>query len=175
LHWFRHELECLPLLIAHVKGGIAILPGRHPPFTLRALSGQPMAAILKTLPVRFARGQMERFLGIGCKSFCVYFFTLGRGRPKRPEPVTQLYFAHQGIILGHFEIAGIVQNCGQLPKLTTLDGGPSGWQIKPDRWVAVCRPPFHKSEETLYHGGFRGWRYFDIDDYRQSIEAKVRL
>jgi hypothetical protein len=41
-----------------------------------------MTAILKTLPTRFARGQLERFLGLGSEPcFTVYFFTLGRGRP----------------------------------------------------------------------------------------------
>jgi hypothetical protein len=134
-----------------------------------------MTAILKTLPVRFARGEMERFLGMDGKPFCVYFFTLGRGRPQRPDPVTQIYFTHRSVILGHFEIAEIVQNKGQLPLLTTLDGAPSDWQIKPDRWVAVCRPPFHPLEAKTYHTGFRGWRYFDLQNYRGTLDSKVPL
>lgn len=136
-----------------------------------------MTAILKTLPVRFARGELERFLGVGegNKPFCLYYFTLGRGRPQRPDPVTQIYFTHRGVIIGHFEIEEIVQNKGQLPLLTTLDGEPSDWQIQPDRWVAVCRPPFHRLEEETFHTGFRGWRYFDLKAYTGTLESKVNL
>jgi hypothetical protein len=114
-----------------------------------------MSAILKTLPIRFARGQLERFLGAGCNPcFTRYYFTLGRGRPKQSNP-TQLYFTHSGRIIGYFDIEEIVQNVGQLPKLTTLDGDPSQWQIKGDAWVAVCRPPFCRLSERVYHEGFR--------------------
>lgn len=135
-----------------------------------------MNAILKTLPTRFARGQLERFFGLDRDpAFCVYYFTLGRGRPKRPEPVTELWFTHLSVILGHFEIEEIVQNKGQLPLLTTLDGKPSEWQIKPDRWVAVCRPPFHRQSEKLFHSGFRGWRYFDVAAYSKTLDAKIPI
>jgi hypothetical protein len=134
-----------------------------------------MSAILKTLPVRFARGQLTRFLGSdGKPCFTMYYFTLGRGRPKHSNP-TEIYFTHRGRILGYFEIAEIVQNVGQLPKLTTLDGDPSQWQIKGDAWVAVCRPPFHAMSERVYHEGFRGWRYFDLEKYRGTVEAKVHI
>ncbi len=137
-----------------------------------------MAAILKTLPVRFARGELEKFFGAddqGNEHFCNYFFTLGRGRPQRPEPVNELYFTHQSVIIGHFAIEEIVQNKGQLPLLTTLDGEPSEWQIKPDRWVAVCSPPFHRLQETIYHSGFRGWRYFDLAAYAATLDSKIPL
>lgn len=154
---------------------------RMPPLVVPARtfeSVEIMTAILKTLPTRFARGQLEKFFGAGDQGnehFCAYYFTLGRGRPQRPEPVTQLYFTHSGIVLGFFAIKEIVQNKGQLPLLTTLDGDPSEWQIKPDRWVAVCHAPFHRLKERLYHTGFQGWRYFDLKSYRASLESKVRL
>lgn len=137
-----------------------------------------MTAILKTLPTRFARGQLEKFFGAhdqGNEHFCNYYFTLGRGRPQRPDSVTQLYFTHQGRILGYFEIKEIVQNKGQLPLLTTLDGNPSEWQIKPDRWVAVCPAPFHRLEEQIFYTGFQGWRYFDLEAYSTRLESKVQL
>ena len=134
-----------------------------------------MASIIKTLPARFARGQLERFFGIDGPPFCVYYFTLGRGRPKRPDPVTQLYFTHLGRILGHFDITEIVQNKGQLPLLTTLDGEPSEWQIKPDRWVAVCQPPFYPLEDKIFHTGFRGFRYFDLAAYRGTLDSKIPI
>lgn len=85
------------------------------------------------------------------------------------------HFTHRGVLLGHFDVGVVVQNVGQLPKMTTMDGDPSEWQIKPDRWVAVCVPPFHKLEETLYHEAFRGWRYFNVELYRHSLGAKVRI
>jgi hypothetical protein len=141
-----------------------------------------MKAILKTLPARFARGQLERFLS----TFNHYYFTLGRGRPKQSDP-TELYFTHCGRIIGHFEIESIVRNAGdlrdgarqegsvELPKLTTLDGGASAWQIPPGNWVAVCRPPFHRLKQRIYHEGFRGWRYFDLESYRGSVGSKIRI
>lgn len=137
-----------------------------------------MTAILKSLPTRFARGQLEKFFGAGDQGnphWCVYFFSLGRGRPRRPDPVTELFFTHAGVIIGHFDVKEIVQNKGQLPKLTTLDGEPSEWQIKPDRWVAVCRPPFHRLAEKVFHSGFQGWRYFDLAKYSSTMDSKVRL
>lgn len=137
-----------------------------------------MSAIIKTLPSRFARGQLDKFFGPddqGNANFCAYYFTLGRGRPQRPEPVTQLYFTHRGRVLGHFVIQEIVQNKGQLPLLTTLDGDPSEWQIKPDRWVAVCRPPFLRLKKKVFHRGFQGWRYFDLGKYRRTLDSKVNL
>lgn len=46
-----------------------------------------MSAILKTLPVRFARGELKRFFGMdGKPCFTIYYFTLGRGRPKQSNP-----------------------------------------------------------------------------------------
>jgi len=68
-----------------------------------------------------------------------------------------------------------VQNVGQLPKLTNMDGDPSAWQIKGDAWVAVCPPPFHRLEEKIYHDGFRGWRYFDLATYRGTLGSKIRI
>ena len=133
-----------------------------------------MSAIIKTLPTRFARGHLERFFGLdGKPCFNRYFFTLGRGRPKRE--ISQLYFTHRGRIIGHFAIAEIVQNAGQLPKLTTLDGKPSEWQIKADAWVAVCDPPFRRLTEKLYFSGFRGFRYFDLDSYKGTLDAKIKI
>lgn len=132
-----------------------------------------MPAILKTLPTRFARGKIQEFLSC---PFAHFYFTCGLGRPQRPG-IDQLYFTHQGIIIGHFDIEGIVRNEGQLPLLTTLDGNPSEWQIKPMRWVAICCPPFHPLEEEgeLFHEPFRGWRYFDLAAYRGTIDARIRL
>lgn len=147
-------------------------------------------AIIKTLPGRFARGHLDRFFGTTEKPcFTTYYFTLGRGRPSKADQpghssatkldgwfgIDQLYFSHQGILIGWFYVNIIVQNVGQLPLLTTLDGAPSEWQIKPDRWVAVCTPPFFRLKEKLYHEAFRGWRYFDLAAYRGSTESKVRL
>ena len=134
-----------------------------------------MTAILKTLPTRFARGEIERFFGLdGKPCWTMYYFTLGRGRPQRYTPL-QLYFTHKGIIVGHFAIAEIVQNAGQLPKLTNMDGDPSAWQIPGDAWVAICQPPFVKLEEKIFHEGFRGWRYFDLQKYRGTVGSKVRI
>ncbi len=137
-----------------------------------------MGAILKTLPTRFARGDIERFLGLGAKkpAWCNYYFTLGRGRPRRDGfTLRQLYFTHKGIVIGYFDVAEVVQNVGQLPQLTNMDGDPSAWQIPGDAWVAVCPPPFHPLRDRVFHHGFQGWRYFDLQKYRSSLDARIRL
>jgi hypothetical protein len=134
-----------------------------------------MTAILKTLPARFARGEIKRFFGIdGKPCWTTYYFTLGRGRPKRYTP-DHLYFTHKGRLLGHFAIMEIVQNVGQLPLLTNMDGDPSAWQIKGDAWVAICQPPFVLLKKKIFHDGFQGWRYFDLETYSQTIGAKLRI
>jgi hypothetical protein len=135
-----------------------------------------MIAILKTLPARFARGEIQRFFGLdGKPCWTTYYFTLARGKPRLIPQPEKLYFTHKGIVLGHFVIAEIVQNAGQLPKLTNMDGDPSAWQIPPDAWVAVCPPPFHPLKLRIYHTGFQGWRYFDLDAYRKTMGAKLRI
>lgn len=140
-----------------------------------------MAALLKTLPTRFARGKIQEFLSC---PFGRFYFTLGRGKPQRfaapyPQPrgVDQIYFTHQSVILGHFDIEGIIRNEGQLPLLTTLDGKPSEWQIKLMNWVAICYPPFQPLDalSAVYHESFRGWRYFDLESYRGTPAARIRL
>jgi len=131
---------------------------------------QRMTAIVKTLPAWFARGQIDKFL---TARFVHFYFTLGRGRP-RIQPAS-LFLTHKGVLLGSFDVEEVCRNEGQLPKLTTLDGEPSDWQIKPDRYVAVCAPPFHRLEEQLCHVGFRGWRYFDLEAYRKTLDSRVTL
>jgi hypothetical protein len=130
-----------------------------------------VTAILKTWP---AFMPPEKVLEVFTHQWAVFYFTLGRGKPK-DAGVNQIYYTHRGRILGHFDIGEIVQNVGQLPKLTAIDGTESEWQIRGDAWVAVCPPPFHRLEEKLYHEGFRGWRYFDLEKFRGTLESKVRL
>jgi hypothetical protein len=134
-----------------------------------------VTGIIKTLPVRFARGDIERFFGLdGKPCWTTYYFTLGRNRPKRVTP-EQLYFTHKGLVVGYFRIADIVRNAGQLPLLTNMDGDPSAWQLKTEAWGAVCEPPFHRLKEKIFFGGFQGWRFFDLETYRRTLDAIVRI
>lgn len=102
-----------------------------------------------------------------------FFFTLGRGKPQ--HKIEKLWFTHRGRVVGHFDVIAVVQNDGGLPRLRRLDGEPSEWQIKPDRFVAVCSPPVHLLKEKVYFEGFRGWRYFDLETYRTTPDARMRL
>src|SRR5579864_9833765 len=103
-----------------------------------------MTAIIKTWPAFFtSRKTREVFT----HEWASFFFTLGRGRPKM-TPI-EIYFTHRGRILGHFAIAEVVRNEGQLPKLRSIAERESEWQIRPDAWVAVCPPPFMPLEEPL--------------------------
>lgn len=128
-----------------------------------------MAAIIKTWPAFMPQPRVREAFS----SFAVFYFTIGRGKPARQ--IDRLFFTHQGLILGSFAITEIVQNVGQLPKLRAISGEESEWQIRPDSWVAICDPPFDALTERIYHDGFRGFRYFDLEAYRRTIDSKVRV
>lgn len=129
-----------------------------------------MTAILKTWPSFMPP---KKVLEVFTHDWGWFYFTLGRGKPKQPP--SELWYTHRGRILGYFGIEEIVQNVGQLPKLRSISNQESEWQIRGDAWVAICPPPFHRLKEKLYHGGFRGWRYFSIEDFRVTMESKVRI
>lgn len=95
-----------------------------------------------------------------------FIFNLGRGCPQRP--VGRLYFVFKGRVLGWFAIESFQQNVGQFEGYSKMF---SGWS--PARWVMVCQPPFTRIKERIYKRGFQGWRYFDLEAYRNSSEAKM--
>ena len=106
--------------------------------------------------------------------WALFYFTLGKGKPK--QSVERLWFTHQDELLGSFKVKEIVCNVGQLPKLRSLDNRESEWQIKRDRYVAICPGPFEWVQgDTIYYGSFRGFRYFDFAVYSQTMEAKIPL
>jgi len=128
-----------------------------------------MPDILKTWPGFMERWKVEKLFA---QKFVHFYFSVGRGMPK--QYVYRIWFTHQGEILGCFDVDCIVKNDGSLPKLRSLSNRLSEWQFKPDIYVAICTPPFDRVEgEKVFHAGFRGWRYFDFDTYKQSLEAKV--
>jgi hypothetical protein len=127
-------------------------------------------AILKTWPAFMAS---RKTLEVFSHEWTTFYFSLGRGKPTRP--VSQLWFTHRGRILGNFEIAEIVKNAGQLPKLRSLSNEVSEWQIKRDNWVAICFEPIVRLKENIYYCGFRGWRYFDLKSYRLLQESRILL
>jgi len=129
-----------------------------------------VAAIIKTWPSFMPRKRVREAF---THDWGRFYFTIGRGKPAKPVEI--LFYTHKGVILGHFEISEIVQNVGQLPRLRSISGDFSEWQIKLGNWVAICDPPFHFLKERLYHDGFRGFRYFDLDAYRGTVDSKVRI
>ena len=129
-----------------------------------------MIAIIKTWPAFMTT---KHTLEVFRHDWAQFYFSLGRGKPVHtPE---QLYFTHRGRILGHFNISEIVRNEGQLPKLESLSGETSEWQIGWRNWVAICRKPIKLLGEKLYYMPFRGWRYFDLEKHRGSLDSKIRL
>jgi hypothetical protein len=130
-----------------------------------------MTAIIKTWPALMPR---HKVLEVFHHDWGQFYFTLGRGRPK--EEISELWYTHQGTILGYFKITKIVRNLGNnLPKLTSISGEESEWQIKLMNWVAVCDPPFVPAPERTYHDSFRGWHYFSWESHCKSPYAKVRI
>jgi len=129
-----------------------------------------MSAIIKTWP---AFMPPKKVLEVFTHDWGRFYFSVGRGRPK--QDVTHIWFTHRGRILGSFHVEQIVQNDGSLPKLHSISGETSEWQFKPDVWVAICRPPLERLQEKLYYSGFRGWRYFDLQKFRGTLDAKIRV
>lgn len=129
-----------------------------------------MTAILKTWPAFMTP---QKTLEIFTHDWGHFYFTLGRGRPKRDPD--QIWHTHRSRILGYHSVFQLVRNDGSLPKLRSLSDEESEWQIKGDNWVLICLPPFHQLKEKIYHSGFRGWRYFDLESYRRTIDAKIRM
>lgn len=54
--------------------------------------------------------------------------------------------------------------------------GDREWQIKRDRYVAICPGPYVPLEgEHVYYDSFRGFHYFDLDSYRDTLEARIPI
>lgn len=128
--------------------------------------------IIKTWPAIVAPDVVARIFSPK-GSFARYYFTIGRGKPK--QKIERMWFTYRGRILGSLAVEEIVCNDGSLPRLNRLDGQPSEWQIAKDAWVAVCVPGCERPAERVYMSGFRGFRYFDYDAYRWSLEARCRV
>lgn len=131
-----------------------------------------MAEIIKTWPANVDARTVAHIFGDECV-FATFYFTLGRGKPK--QPVDRLWFTYQGRILGSFKVLEIKQNDGSLPKLRSITDEESEWQIRPDHWVAICKGPMERLTDRVFMSGFRGYRYFDLNEYRKTNEAKVRI
>jgi len=130
-----------------------------------------MTAILKTWPAFMPR---EKVLEVFNHEWGTFYFTLGKGKPQ--QEISELWYTHRGEIIGYFRIRKLVRNLGDnLPKLESITGEVSEWQIKLMNWVAVCEPPFVPAPERAYHEAFRGWHYFDFAAYTKTPFAKVRI
>ena len=133
-----------------------------------------MTAILKTWPSFMERSKV---LEVFNHDWGTFYFTLGRGKPQKE--ISELWYTHRGEIIGHFSVGTVVRNMGDnLPRLRSITGEVSEWQSKLMNWVALCPPPFfplHKAYGRIFHEAFRGWRYFDLESYRSTIDAKIRL
>jgi len=131
-----------------------------------------MADIIKTWPANIdPRSVAALFSEEAC--FSMYYFTLGRGKPK--AEIDRIWWTYQGRIIGSFRVNRIVVNDGTLPRLGRVDGGESAWQIKKDAKVAICPGPCERLKERLFMQGFRGWRYFDLAAYRETAESRMQL
>ena len=132
-----------------------------------------MADIIKTWPSCVSARSTARIFSSNLPPFRVFYFTLGRGMPK--QQIERLWFTYQGRIVGWFPVEEIIVNVGQIPALNRLDGGESEWQIKKDAKVAICTPPCVRLKERLFMDGFRGYRYFDLDEWRENPLSRHRI
>lgn len=106
-------------------------------------------------------------------SFARYYFTVGRGNPK--QKIERMWFTYRGRILGSLAVEEIVCSDGSLPRLNRLDGQPSEWQIAKDAWVAVCVPGCQRPPVRAWMSGFRGFRYFNFEEYWGTPEARCKV
>lgn len=132
-----------------------------------------MAEIIKTWPAWAEARKVAQMFSAKTSCFARYYFILGRGKPALP--ITRIWYTWRGRILGSFEVAEIVCNVGQIPKLWSLSGEESEWQIPKDRYVAICIVGCERLKERIFMSGFRGWRYFDLESYRSTSESRHRL
>jgi hypothetical protein len=138
-----------------------------------------MADVIKTWPGYMDREKVMRIFTLSSherwRPDDRYYFVIGKGKPK--QTIERLWFVHQGEILGCFVVDSVQCNVGEFPKLRSLENRESEWQIKPDRWVAICKGPFLPltGDEPVYHDAFRGFRYFDFNSYIQTMEAKIPI
>src|SRR5205807_3050368 len=127
--------------------------------------------------------ERRKVMSIFTHSWGNFYFSLGRGRPK--QEIEHVWYTHQGSILGKFTIAEIVFNENELtlPRLRSLSNRESQWQFRPGIYVMVCAGPFVPLSEVpgvedggeVFHDSFRGWRYFNFDEYRNSPEAFINI
>jgi len=131
--------------------------------------------IIKTWPANVSARTVAHIFRphiFGEQGWSEYYFTLGRGKPQKP--IGRLFFTWRGRILGSFIVDRVVINDGSLPRLSHLDGEESDWQIKPDRWVAICCCDCVPLKERVFMGGFRGWRYFSLQEFKETPESRFR-
>ena len=131
-----------------------------------------MADIIKTWPAFMDRRKVK---AIFSSPFAMFYFVVGKGKPK--QAIERMWFTHQGEILGSFKVQEIVCNVGDnIPKLRSLENRDSEWQIKRDRWVALCPGPFTWLKgEPVYHDSFRGFHYFNFEEYSQTMESRIAV
>lgn len=131
-----------------------------------------MADIIKAWPSQMAARKVAAIFSPEGR-WNRYYFSVGRGKPR--QPVERIWFTWRGRILGHFEVESIVCNDGTLPTLRSLEDEQSEWQFRKDVWIAVCHPGCRRLRERVFFNPFRGFRYFDLDSYRGSPDARHRF
>jgi hypothetical protein len=130
-----------------------------------------MSDIIKTWP---ASMHPRRVLEVFTHDWGSFYFTLGRGKPQKE--LERLWFTHRGRILGSFQVDQLIQNNEtNIPKLASISGEESEWQIKPDRYVVICDHKFVRLKEKLYYQPFRGWHYFSLESWRGNEESKINV
>jgi len=100
-----------------------------------------------------------------------FLFNVGNGCPQRK--VARLFFVFHGRILGWFAVAGIEKRTAELSLEYARQYSPP--YFKAAKFLFICARPFHFIRERVFYEGFRGWRYFDFETYRNSLDAKVRI
>lgn len=131
-----------------------------------------MTDIIKTWPANMDAKVIADILG-SVDPFVEYYFALGRGKPAKP--IDRIWWTYQGRIMGSFKVDRVVVNDGSLPRLSRIDKEAGEWKLTRDTYVAICLPPIERLKDRIYFAGFRGWRYFNLDEYCKTVDAKVRI
>ena len=134
-----------------------------------------MADIIKTWPANVDTRAAAAMFNEVQSTYGAYFFALGRGKPA--QDIDHVWFTFRGRILGNFKVDRFVVNDGSEAVFEHLNRacGEGGWTIPHDYWTCICESGFTKLRERLFMPGFRGWRYFDLNSYRSTAAARMRV
>ncbi len=133
-----------------------------------------MADIIRTWPASVETRAAAAMFNEEESAYGAYFFALGKNKPK--QPIERVWFTFRGRIVGFFAVTHFVVNDGSMEVFDHLNKacGEGNWHIPRDYWTCICESGFTRAPLRRFMSGFRGWRYFNFDEYADSPAGRFR-